>query len=784
VTRPSGPQVAPADAAAILEIRSLGRQGAPAKERLIEALATPSWVVRRAVIEELSGLGREAAETMCQSLRSDRRGESRLSALVDALVASSASLDDLLFSLLDDQNPAVVCDGLQIIGRRGTAAAAVRAVELSGHADDNVAVASIEALGSLGGTEALACLLGLVRSDSFFRSFAAIDMLGRLGDARAVEPLLAVIDDPLRGPEAVRALGRLGDETAVGELLGWLASSQVNNARVAAVALAEIHERLKRRYGTSLALRRALSRHPQKDVLEARLERALAGADAAEKVAIGSLLGLFSSNASVESLFVLLREPGDAATVAARSLGTLAKLGNPEVLASAFQLSSDQRALLLPELCGLSAAVPWFVQCLTDPETRVRVLACDALAKTGDPSCVSALFSLLGNADLLLNQAVTAALQSLGSPETETLALAAVVTGPPARRHAALRIVSYFGSRRALPVLLEAAAGDDERSREIALLGLASIEAEDALTGLLAASRHASPKTRAAAARALGTVAPSAEVVTHLLEATTDPDAWVRYYACQSLGSTGDPKATETLSARLLDPAGQVRVAAIDAIARLPGAPALAVLERAAQHEDLEVRRAALTGLGLTRQPSSLPLLFAAATSPDTATRLMAISSLSKYDAPEALARVFEVARTDADPSVQGAAIELLSEVASAASTTALVELLSVEAQRANAVGALARHAAKRAKQLLAVLEHASAEVSDAIVEVFVRLPAPDAETWLLSALSSENEHARRAAVRALRAAFDDERVRLALARSASRDADPEVRRIAAARLS
>jgi HEAT repeat protein len=778
-------RLTPADEAALCEIRAWAADGAAAVPRLLEALRTRSWAVRRHVVDQLASLGLEAASAMTQSLRGDRVGESRLAALVDALVATPADIDALVLELLNDANAAVICDALQIVGRRRMVAALERTIFLSGHEDDNVAVASIEALGQMGGEQALSRLLELARSGSFFRSFPAIDVLGRLGDSRAVETLLAVLDDPMRGAEAVRALGRLGDETALRELLKWLATSQAAGTRLGAVAISAIHERLLLRFGTSTLLERALSSHPLREATEVRLHRSLTGADPIEKQAICNLLGLFPSGASVEALFVLLREPGDVARAAAHSLGRLARLGNTDVVELAQSLAGEECLSLLPELAGVTAAVPWLLERLHDAEHRVRLLACDALAKTGDRQAVPALFELLAEGDLSLSQAATAALQSLGAAQTEELALAAAQSHGP-ERHAGLRILAYFGTKSALSVLLGAVRDADERAREIALSGLAIIDGDAAIAALLEASRHPSPRTRAAAARALGTVETTPAISERLGEATSDDDAWVRYQACQALGNAGDIAAAPLLAARLLDEAGQVRVAAVDAIARLPGPPAREVLERAAQHEDVEVRRAALTGMGFARQPSSLPVLLQAAGAADTATRLVAISSLARYDSPEALKRILAVARADEDTSVQNAAIELLAEQTTPEAGSALVELLSNDAQRERAAQALHRHATLHASQLAAALHGAPAAVADVIVGALTRLPRAQAEAELLRALQLSNVHARRAAARALRVAFDADAavVREALATCAVRDPDPEARRIAAARLS
>ncbi|RYZ03077.1 MAG: HEAT repeat domain-containing protein [Myxococcales bacterium] len=777
-------KLATADSAAIEQVRALGREGEQAVPRLLEFLSTPSWVVRREAVAQLGKLGRAAAVALCAALEQDRKSERRLAAVVDALVASDADIDDLVLALTGSPSVAVVCDALQVVGRRRITAGVQRVVELTSHSDDNVAVASIEALGQLGGEQALACLLGVVVSPSFFRSFPAIDVLSRLGDTRAVEPLVGLLQDPLRGAEAARALGRLGDETATVPLAELLTSNQAATGRVAAVALAEIHDRSLRRYGTEAAFERALAPHAHTEALETRLERALVGADDSERRAIGVLLGFFTSSASLDSLRPLLDEEPAVAEAAAASLARLARLGQTQVFELLGSAGSEQRARLIPKLAGSSAAVPALVQCLADPDSHVRVLACDALAKTGEPSCADALFVLLGDADIAVSQAATGALQALGTKRVEDLALEGAVSALKGRRQAALRILGHLGSQRGLPVLLEAAQQEDERGREIALLGLATIGGEEATRALLLASVHESPRTRAAAVRGLGHLEPSAQASQRLRERTTDADAWVRYYACQALGNAGDASASDTLLTLAEDPAGQVRVAAVDALAKLRTPEALEALGRAALHSDLELRRAALAGIGVTKTPAFLPILLSASRAADTATRLVAVSGLASFGDAQALERVCEVAHTDAEPSVKNAAIELLGESASPQATVALIALLGSESCRARAVQALSRHTEARAPHLAAALEDASPDVAEALVTVLTSLPASAAEPLLLAALQLPNEPARRAAVRSLRFALDSERTAQALARAASKDPDPEVRRIAAARSS
>jgi HEAT repeat protein len=163
---------------------------------------------------------------------------------------------------------------------------------------------------------------------------------------------------------------------------------------------------------------------------------------------------------------------------------------------------------------------------------------------------------------------------------------------------------------------------------------------------------------------------------------------------------------------------------------------------------------------------------------------LVAISGLASSAEPAALSRVCEVAGSDPEPSVRNAAIELLADNPGPAATSALIGLLASDAHRMRALNALSRGAVARKEQLAAALQVAPAEIAEALVTVITSMPQAVSEPLLLRALETPNEHARRAATRALRFAFASEQVTQALAFAASHDSDPEVRRVAAARLS
>jgi HEAT repeat protein len=770
------------DRARVEAVEALARRGAEGLDALVSDLDTPSWAVRRAVIGALARMGTVAIAPLCALLLHRRDSESRLAAIVEVLVASTGEVDEPLIALAESPNPAVVCDMAQVLGRRRSRRAVPLLARLIVHPDDNVAVGAIEALGRIGGGAAVDALLEALGSGNFFRIFPAIDVLGRSGDPSVVTPLLGLLADPFYATEAARALGRTGQEAAVPALVGLLQRGTDAMMRVAAVALVEIHEAQVQLFGGTRVVQTALRARAATEDLGRRLALCLPGADVGEKAALSRLLGWVGGPEAATGLLALLDTESAVARVAASALIELGPEADGPMLQALREGHSARRLVLLPLVARRSLAVPDVVLCLEDRDPAVRALAADTLSRIGDPSAVGALFRHLGDDDQRVAQAAVGAIQSLGSEQTEALALDAARADDPRRRRAALRIISYFGYSRGLDVLLQAMREPDERLRDAAIYGLPFIDDPRAVDALLEASRHESERTRAAAMRALGQTEKEARVTSCLLGGLNDKDAWVRYYACQSLGKLNEEAAADAIVALANDEAGQVRVAVVDALAHLHSESALVALRRAAVSEDSDVRRAALLGLGVSKRLDALPVLLEAATQGDPATRLVALSAVAEYDAPETVTALMRAAG-DADESVRSAAVGFLATRMGAGATRALVSLLGDSALRERVVSALALPAEGRIPGLLAALESADESVAPLLVASLARMQRADSRAALVSALSSSSPEGRRAAAVAV-AALGTVEAREALERAAAQDEDAEVRRACLAALS
>jgi HEAT repeat protein len=759
------------------EVQRLASKGASAAAALTDLLAEPSWVVRRAVVAALARIGTPAVAALCGTLVVDRTNETRLAAAVDALVASSGDVEPAVLALAERaETHAILCDVAQILGRRKSSAAIPALARWSAHADDNVAVAALEALGRIGGAGVIEPLLNAVRTGNFFRTFPAIAVLGQSGDPRAIEPLVDLLRKPQYMAEAASALGRSGLVAAVGPLVGLLGNASDEVVRAAARGLTDLRVRHIERFGDSTAVTSAVGAAVAIEDVTPHVARALRGSDAGDTVALATILGWLQDDTGVSALIALLGGEPAVAQSASAALRSLGQSAEPSILAAIRAGDSALRACLLPLLGARRLVVGELIVCLADGDASVRAQACEALGRIGDPSAVGPLFALVGDSDARVAQAAIAAVQSLGSDEAKAHVLATARSPEARTRRAALQILSYFGYPEGLDMLLTAIADDDERIRDAAASGLALVDDRRAVAALVKAATHSSPATRAATMRSMALAARTPEIEEALQRGLGDDDAWVRYYACQSIGKLQVTSASEQIEARLDDAAGQVRVAAVESIARLGGDRALAALQTASLSSDPDVRRAALTGLGRIRRPEAFALLLGAAESEDPTTRLVVTSAIGESAAPEAVAALVR-AGADTDERVRGAAFNLLALRPGPQATRWLIERLAVGTDRERALSALASPVEGRIEGILSALETATSLSAVLLIDALLRMRRPNGNAAAESALHLGNVHARRAAAAAL-AHVDAASARDALAHAASLDSDPEVRRI------
>jgi HEAT repeat protein len=772
----SGPSLSltAADRERIEHIDRLVALGAPAVDELIGSLSERSWTVRRAAVAALAALGDDSTRALCAWLVEQRTTEHGIAAAVDALsISIGASTTAEVIALARQSSGAVLEDLARILGRRRASEGVEVLRTLLADPNDNIAVSAIEALGAIGGSSSIEALIAVMESKNFFRTFPAMQVAARTGDPRVIEPLAALLGDETYRFEAARALGRTGSPLAIGPLGRLLDAPDAANVRLLAAALDELWTRA----AWSGAIEHVLATMRQRfSGAPGSFLLALQGGELADRLAAVRILGAIGAATTLDVIAPLLADP-ELRVAATEAIQRLVRTDDAALFHAFASPDPETRAAALPVVSSVRSAAA-VRRLLADDDAEVRARACDALARIGDTASVKELFAALGDPSPRVAHAAAAAIQSLGSSETPALAIHALQAGDSPVRRQALRIIAYLGHDAAYAAVRAAVDDRDLRISELAVRAIASLSDPrvDDVLGEIARSR--SETQRAAVMRAAGHR--TGDRMYALLEAGTEDDAaWVRYYACQGLGRMGRVSAAPRLVGRLADATAHVRVAAIEALARLDTPQSWQLLMSLARSRDPDEQRAALVGVGQHVSPAALALLVEAAASSDPPTRLIALSALARSSDPAA-SQQLRLAANDVEPDVRDAALSLLAERDDAEAARILLETALASPPEHPVHVALSRPGAARIAEISARLTTAPDVDLPVLTSALARMQAPDATHALFEALVSASPPVRRAAASALVAIGATGAV-AAVRKLAEEDPDPEVRRACAA---
>jgi beta-lactamase regulating signal transducer with metallopeptidase domain len=164
-------------------------------------------------------------------------------------------------------------------------------------------------------------------------------------------------------------------------------------------------------------------------------------------------------------------------------------------------------------------------------------------------------------------------------------------------RRAAVRSLSNFEDRSAIPGLREALRDSDAEVRAHAVEALGDLHDVASADAIAALIKDPNRDVRSHAIEALTelelTTAPAA-----LLDALRDPDAEVRHQAVHAIGHFQDARAVPALQGLLEDPNADVREGAVEALGEIRTEPAIQALIVALKAKDPKVRQAAADALG------------------------------------------------------------------------------------------------------------------------------------------------------------------------------------------
>jgi len=485
-------------------------------------------------------------------------------------------------------------------------------------------------LGRIGDARAVGPLIAALHDRHATVRAAAAQSLGKLRDARAVEPLIACLDDHQAAPRAAaaEALGQLRDGRAVKPLVAM----QAKRAEPAAtLALARFLDR--RALGRLVAIAR-----DKKADEEVRGEACLAIAAFRNSDSLDVLLELFRDRRENRSV------RADAAEAVGRTGGARAAAALIDLAASLHHDPSDEGLGMDPRAgcpgpdplppglirglvaAGRPAAEPLMAALEKHKEASYIFLA--ALGELGDPRAAKPVIRMLphdfANA--------SAALAKLGPAAVEPL-IAALDDPDGEVRSGAARALALGTDRRAADPLWARLKNPrnekDEAARQAAIEFLAKIR-DPRLFDLLAAQLgHRDVQRVRQAAAGLGQLG-DLRAVTPLVAAMKVSDREVRASAIAALEHVGTPAAADAIAAWIKSDDESIQLCAGMSLARLGDArgvgPLVETIRKQPGTGEAAHYEKALVKLG----PAAVEPLVAAMGDADMQIRMMAATTLGE----------------------------------------------------------------------------------------------------------------------------------------------------------
>ncbi|MBW2315623.1 MAG: HEAT repeat domain-containing protein [Deltaproteobacteria bacterium] len=656
---------------------------------LMDCLGDPSWRVRKAAVERLSGMSEpwRAVDALIIAL-ADGDNPGRRNAAVEVLIrAGSRVVPDLIGATQDadiDVRKLVVDALAGIADERATG----RLVEMLVDADANVRGAAADALGGIEDGRIPPALLEVAvkpNEDQLVR-FSALRALSRLEHSTPAQDLAGVLDDTVLGPAAFSVLGHSDDEQAIEFLLKGLLGSSRGGREAAMEALLRVLARLDG-VRAGWLIERVSEAARSCDVLVADGTERIATADLSTRLVLVQFLGLLRSDEVV--IPVLLAGRDEA--LAEVAIATLAAMGplTEEALESGWEsLPPESRELacqVLGRTRGASGEARLLVA-LDDSDPRLRTASAGAL---GRRRCADALPALVRRLEVTADLDDSAGDEELSGVTEALVALTRLEDGAhgsttdqavellTARldgvsesvRLAIATVLGRIGRDEDAELVTRMLRDESAAVRRAAVHALGRLDSESAAEPLRLALADESSTVRIAAARALGDSRQSG-VVDDLSRLALDHDATVRAAALRALGAHASHGGRgvdigvviDVLTEALADE-GVVVMAAVESLASFGGGAASRACLPLLQENDPELLIAAIGCVGKYGDAEALTELLPLVSHPHWSVRSESIGALSERGVVSAVPAILRRLETEQDDFVRDAILRALKRL-------------------------------------------------------------------------------------------------------------------------
>jgi HEAT repeat protein len=605
---------------------------------LVERLGDPSWRVRKAAVERLAE-SPESGEVIRHLVAALRDGENtgRRNAALETLMRCGRKSIPALIDASRDPDADVrkqVVDALAGIAEEG---ATDRLLEILRDPDANVRGAAADALGAIGSASAVPALLKVATLDAEgLVRLSALCALRRMQSSVTTGDLATCLEVSMLRPAAYALLGYSEDPLAI----DWLLKGAVDASRSCREAA---FEALLDRVGHSdPALAARLIDRIRETIVTAdeifpdALAR-LSSANLRTRLTLVQFLGLLQRPESV--IPILLAGVDEA--LAEVVLSTLQGFGRSvaEILTEHWEaLDLDARRLaceLLGRIEG-GAGQNRLITTLLDPDAGVRIAAARALGHRAQQSALPELVRRLEAVSVEQDEG-----DGVEEEEVEAIteAIVAVATSPEAQKGG--------GTEQVVELLISRREGAEERFRLAIARIMGAIGGPDDAAAIDLMMSDPSESVRRASVEALARLSRGG-VPEPLRMALADEAAMVRIAAASMMGASEDAHAVEDLASLARDEDPHVRAAAMRALGSIASrlrdrkegseavAVGLAVLARALEDEGA-VALAALESLTALGGPDAAELAARMLGADDPELIKVAVGCVRSHGSAEAL---------------------------------------------------------------------------------------------------------------------------------------------------
>jgi HEAT repeat protein len=294
-------------------------------------------------------------------------------------------------------------------------------------------------------------------------------------------------------------------------------------------------------------------------------------------------------------------------TVRSAVASTLTEMGAPALPIFVDLLKEDRdeaadeaRRWLSTRGTAAREAVPAIIEVLKDPRPKVRSRAAQALGHIGDRRALPALIAAMQvkEENWWPRSSAAWALGALGDRAASDPLLAALKGEDPHLRVSAAQALGMLKEARAVePLLAMLSAPADRERRATVVQALGEIGDQRAVEPLIALLKDDDQHLRSRVVEALGALKDARAVAPLIDVLAAAKDEEERYKVTRALSRIADPRVAPVLIERLKDPSDRIRVQAADALGPLKDRAAIEPLLDALKDASAGVRAAGARAL-------------------------------------------------------------------------------------------------------------------------------------------------------------------------------------------